>query len=266
MLKIPKFADLFKEIEVTDDMKSKYAKQVDESINSVNSQDNEELYIENFTDEEVSDFIDLMSYSDLFTEADSDGNVKPTALIKTSKEILDLMTDGKWSKFTKEEKAEFLKNYIWDGTKFVPTKTGRLKAAIVKASGTLFGGFTPSNFTATTLADASIKAGLVKISGKKLSKEVIVKILKSAPKGAALSIVIPALIQAAGAAAVTSPKSKSDLSSKILSNDKLSLSDYGNRDKSVDVDFAKQFDDSIKSAKSNIKKYASKLKGLLGKK
>lgn len=250
MVKLPKFKDIFGETEITDEMKSKY--KFEAKVTKIESTEEIELveYEGNFTEAEAFDFIDTLKYMDLFVEVDEAGNVKPTAFIKTSKDVLDDVTDGKWSKLSKEEKAAFLRNYIWDGTKFVPTKIGRLKAAVAGAVGSVKNSLVPvellKNVTSTAISSAIIKS----VKNKAVTTKVLQSAIKGVPRGATLGIVLLALAQGAHAGFVTSPKAK------VTTN-----SDNEVDTKTIERDFANNFDATIKTAKSKMKSFIDKLKG-----
>jgi hypothetical protein len=240
MFNIPKFTDIFGDVKITEEMKVSHKPskpiKVEESV-----QETPELFYEgNFSDSEIEGLVNVLDHANLFVEADEEGKIKKTALIQTSKEILDLMTDGRWSKFSKEEKADFLRNYIWDGTKFVPTKKGRVKAALSGIASGVKKALMPKALAKNLATDAVFEAIVKGLKNKKITVDIVKKAIKTAPRGAALSIIILSVIEASIKATTTSPKNP-------------------------EKDFVKDFDNSVSTIKSKIKGFADKLKSLFSK-
>jgi len=225
MHNIPKFSDIF-DVETLDinEMKTRY-KAGDIVIPE---------YERNFSESEVLMFIEALKYKDLYMESDAAGN--PDKILDKTKILLDDLTDGRWSKMSTAEKSAFLQNYKWDGSKFVSTTKGKIKAGLTGIGVSITNAISPKqlapDFTASFLINLIWKS----IKFKTISLPVLKTVFKATPKGMALGTFIFALLEAGSAVELNT------------ANDK-------------ELDFASRFDSAIKTVKSNIKNFLSKLKG-----
>lgn len=243
MFKIPKFTEIFGETEITEETKSKFKTTISKATVTESKVEIEEFsYENNLNEEEINDFLQLLDYDNLFYEEEKEeGKTVKTAFIKTSKDVLDSVTDGRWSKMSKEDKSDFLRNYIWDGTKFVVTKKGRLKAAIAGIGKSIKDDLKPKKIMLNLSTEVVVKSLLNSIRLKGVTKDIIKSAIKGAPKGSAIGSIILAVINGIKASVKTDPKT-------------------------IEKDFANNFDLNLKKAKNKVGEMVNKLKGLFTKK
>lgn len=204
-------------------------------------------YSNNFTENEIDMFIKLLDHSELFTESDKDGNVKTVPLIKVSKDVLDGITDNRWSKFSKEEKKAFLNNYKWNGIKFVPTVTGMAKAATMGAVDQVFQALTPLSLAKRISISLGTSIITGKLSGKAFSPKIIIDVLRSLPKGLTIGTLLAAITTATITAISTTPNEEKDPNKKLMSY--------------IRKDWASKFDANVKNTKDITKLLYNKLWG-----